>query len=313
MAEEGPPTLSLAGTMPASGDYGEVLSAIDGIGATATALSLFWDDLERGGAYAADPDWPAIAQAVYPPRGLSLHLTFSVIDTVADRRPADLQDLPWDDPRVIDRFGSLAGEVLSRMPGVNLVSVAVGNEVDGFLSGASVDEYARFVIAARDAIHAHRPDVPVTVKVTWDGLRSRPEILKLARLGDGLSITWYPMDGEFGLLVPDAALPELDAMAALADGPWDLSEVGYASGGCGASSEVEQARFLTGMRERAASAPGLRLVQIVWSHDIPAAEVSAYAGYYGVGDPCFTSFLATLGLVTARGAPKPAYDALAVR
>ena len=311
--DAGMPVLSLAGTMPTSGDYGEVLAAIDGIGATATSLSLFWDDLERGGAYAPDPDWPAIAQAVYPPRDLALQLTFSVIDTVADRRPADLRGLPWDDLRVIERFDALAGEVLSRMPGVDLVSVAVGNEVDGVLADRDVDEYARFLTAARDAIHARRPDVPVTVKVTWDGLRSRPEILDLARIGDGLSITWYPMDGGFGFLAPDAALRELDAMAALADGPWELSEVGYPSGGCGASSEAAQARFLVGLRERAASLAALRLVQIVWSHDIPAAGVSADAGYYRVGDPCFASFLATLGLLTAKGAPKPAYEALAGR
>ena len=165
-AEDVEPILSLAGTMPASGDYGGVLAAIDGIGATATSLSLFWDDLERDGFYAADPDWPAIAQAVYPPRGLALQLTFSVIDTVNDRRPADLKGLSWDDPQVMGRFAVLVAEVFSRMPNIELVSIAVGNEVDGFLYDDAVEEYGRFLGTAQDAIHLYRPDVPVTVKTT---------------------------------------------------------------------------------------------------------------------------------------------------
>lgn len=52
--------------MPRSGDYAEVLAAMDAIGADATSLTLFWDDLVKDGVYVADPDWPAIAEAVYP-------------------------------------------------------------------------------------------------------------------------------------------------------------------------------------------------------------------------------------------------------
>ena len=121
------------------------------------------------------------------------------------------------------------------------------------------------------------------------------------------------MDAGFRFVAPDAALRELDEMARLADGAWELSEVGYASGACGASSQAAQARFLTGLHERAAFAPGLRLLQIVWSPDIPKAQVQGYSGYYGVADPCFESFLGTLGLLSSDGTPKPAYEALSAR
>ena len=145
------PVLSLAGTLPASCDDDATLAAIDGIGAEATSLTLFWDELERDGRHAADPDRPAIAEAVYPARGTAIHLTFLVIDTVADRRPADQKGLPWDNPRVVARFEAFLGELLDRMPGTRLLGVALGNEVDGVLTPEAYPAYARSFDAARAA------------------------------------------------------------------------------------------------------------------------------------------------------------------
>ncbi|SIT84262.1 hypothetical protein SAMN05421665_1821 [Yoonia rosea] len=307
------PIESLAGTLPASGDYGEVLMAIDEIGAMATSLTLYWDDLQREGEYAADPDWPVIAQAVYPPRQIRIQLTFAVIDTLADRRPAEFRDLAWDDPRVSDGFAALVLEVFSRMPDVDLVSVAIGNEVDGYLADASLDEYGRFFERAREAVHSIRPNVPVTTKVTWSGLRDRPNLLELTERGDALSITWYPMDDKFHFSDPDVALRELSEMAEMANGPWELSEVGYPSNGCGASSSEAQARFHQGLSVAAGMQPNLQLVQRVWSHDISATEVAGYANYYQTNSICFSSFLSSLGLRTASDEHKPAFETLTER
>ena len=304
------PVESLAGTMPRSGDYGEVLAAIDGIGADATSLTLYWDDLVKDGAYVADPDWPTIAEAVYPRHDIRIQLTFAVIDTLTDRRPRELQGLAWDDPRVVRGFALMAEETLSRMPNVDFVSVAVGNEVDGHLRGDKVNEYARFFEQAKSALNAIRPDVPVTVKVTWPGLRNQPELRALAKQGDALSITWYPMDAHFHFRAPDEALEELREMAATANGPWELSEVGYPSNGCGASSEKAQAIFHTGLTTASGAYPDLTLIQRVWSHDISSAEVSAYSDYYKSNADCFRAFLGSLGLRTGRDRAKPAFKAL---
>lgn len=307
------PIESLAGTLSASGDYGEVLSAIDAIGADATSLTLYWDDLQKDGDYIADPDWPVIAQTVYPPNDISIQLTFAVIDTLTDRRPAALRNLAWDDPLVIDSFAALATDVLTRMPNVDLISVAIGNEVDGHLSGAAVDEYKRFFDSARDIIQTIRPDIPVTIKMTWSGLNQRPEMLALAQRGDALSITWYPMDSAFQFADPETALQDMTAMAAMADGSWELSEVGYPSNGCGSSSPEAQAHFHSGLTMSAATQPDLRLVQRVWSHDISTAEVASYLEYYRTNSDCFGSFLASLGLRTNNDETKPAFEALIER
>lgn len=307
------PIESLAGTMPASGDYGAVLSAIDEIGAQATSLSVYWDDLQRDGVYVADPDWPAIAQAVYPPRGISIQLTFSVIDTLTDRRPEELQELAWDDPQNIQRFVAVAQETLERMPDVTLVSIAIGNEVDGHLFGTEVEEYARFFQRARDALSKIRPHTPISIKVTWSGFRDRPEIRALAQRGDVISLTWYPMNDAYQFLAPEDALAEMSDMDAAADGPWELAEVGYSSNGCGAASEAAQSAFHTGLSDAAQSYPDLRLIQRVWSHDISPDEVAAYAEYYQTDADCFRSFVGSLGLRTNHGTAKLAFDALALR
>lgn len=307
------PIESLAGTMPRSGDYGEVLAAMDAIGADATSLTLFWDDLVKDGVYSADPDWPAIAEAVYPPYDIRIQLTFAVIDTLADRRPPELQSLAWDDPRVVRSFTVMVEEALTRMPNVDIVSIAVGNEVDGHLTRDKVNEYARFFEQARSTLQNIRRNVPITVKVTWPGLRDHPEFRALARRGDALSITWYPMDANFHFHAPDEALEELSAMAAMASGPWELSEVGYPSNGCGASSEGTQAIFHEGLISVSATYPELTLVQRVWSHDISPAEVSIYSEYYMTKAACFRAFLGSLGLRTARDRAKPAFNVLTAR
>ena len=121
------------------------------------------------------------------------------------------------------------------------------------------------------------------------------------------------MDANFHFRAPDEALAELSAMAAMASGPWELSEVGYPSNGCGASSERTQAIFHEGLTTASATYPELTLVQRVWSHDISPAEVSVYSEYYMSETACFRGFLGSLGLRTARDRAKPAFNVLTAR
>lgn len=308
------PLRSLAGTMPSAGpragDYGAVLAAMDALGARATALSLAWDLLEADGAYAADPDWPAIAEAVYPPRNLSLHLTFAVIDTGTDRRPADLRALAWDDPRVARRFVAFAEAALARMPSTDLAAIAVGNEVDAHLRGRDWAAFGRFLDAVTPRLRALRPGVPVTTTMTWDGLRASAAARRLSARGDALSVTWYPAGPGFDFGAPVDADAALDAMARVAAGrPIHLAEVGAPSDGCGSTPE-RQAETLARIDAAARARSEVALVQFVWSHDVSAAAVAAEAAFHGIADPCFARFLGSLGLRDAADRAKPAFDAL---
>jgi hypothetical protein len=304
------PILSIAGTMAADQDYDRVLQALDDVGAEATTLTLMWDEMEVGGVYAPADDWPTIANIVYPANGLKIGLMIAVVDTVADRRPADLRDLPYDDPLVIARFTAFLTEVLARMPDVDLVSIGIGNEVDGVLRGQDWGEYARFFTAAQDAALRLRPDVPVGMTMTAGGVFG-PEaehVRELAGLGSVWMVNFYPLLAGFEIADPAEVADELDGLLqAAGDKPVYLTEVGYPSGGCGAS-EAGQLAFTQNVLAYAQThADRMPLVNLVWLHDLSDAEVDQYVGYYGVSGDCFARYLATLGLRTQDGEDKPVF------
>lgn len=304
------PVLSIAGTLAADRDYGTVLAALDDVQADATSVTLFWDEMEVNGTYAPPFDWPAISNFVYPGRGLQVSLMIAVVDTVADRRPADLRGLAYDDPVVQARFATFLTEVLSRMPAVDLVSIGVGNEVDGVLQGEDWAQYAAFFAAARDVAHRARQGVPVGMTLTWAGLTgpSAARARALADLGDVWMVNYYPLLAGFQIDDPADLPGQLDAMLQAAHGAQVyLTEVGYPSGGCGATETGQLAFTQTILAYADAHADRIPLVNLVWLHDLSPAEVDQAVGYYGVGGNCFAAFVASLGLRSHDGADKPVF------
>ncbi|WP_092784123.1 hypothetical protein [Jannaschia pohangensis] len=304
------PVLSLAGTMPASGDYGEVIGAMREMRLSSTSILLRSDDFDRGNGYDPMDDWPAIANQVYPALDIRLHLTLAVIDTVADRRPADLRDRPWDDPETVARFNAFLTEVLTRMADVDLIAISIGNEVDATLTDATRPAYARFFAATRAHARTLRPDVPVTVTQTYAGLMATPGARELANLGDGWAVTYYPLEPDFTVRDPDTVPTDMAGLRSLATPPIWLVEAGFPSDGCGAGSPAAQARFFDLVLEETRD---FAFVNLTWSHDIGDAEVETYTEYYGVGTPCFARYLGSLGLKASDDRPKPAFDAMVRR
>jgi hypothetical protein len=201
------PILSIAGTFAADRDYDTVLQGLADAHADATSVTLLWDEMEVDGVYAPPFDWPAISNLVYPAKGLKISLMIAVVDTVADRRPADLQGLAYDDPLVIARFDAFLTEVLTRMPYVDLVGIGIGNEVDGVLRGDDWAAYARFFSAAQSTALRLRPDVPVGMTVTAGGVFG-PEaehVRELADLGSVWMVNYYPLLAGFEIADPGDA------------------------------------------------------------------------------------------------------------
>ena len=310
------PVFSIAGTMAADGNYDTVLAALKDAHADATTVSLFWDQLEVNGTYAPPLDWPAIADAVYPGQGLQVSLMISVLDTTTDRRPADLLGLAYDDPVVIARFTTFLTEVLTRMPNVTLTGIGIGNEVDGVLRGDDWAAYGRFFQAAQKVAHQLRPDVPVGMTITWGGL-SGPDATQaraMADLGDIWMVNYYPLLPGFEIDDPANLPATLDAiLTAAGHARVALTEVGYPSGGCGAS-EAGQLAFVQGvLAYGAAHSDRISLISLDWLHDLSADDVAGYVGYYGVGGDCFAAYLGTLGLRHADATDKPAFEWLRQR
>ncbi len=300
-------TLGIAITESSANDYDSDVNAAIRAGATATSLTLFWDDAMQGQAYAPEVDWPSIANSYYPGKGLSLVLSLPVIDTVTDRRPEYLRALPFDDSRVITAFTAYATEVLSRLPDTTLAAIAIGNEVDGTLTTEQDwRAFARFFQAAKAAVQALRPGTPIGFTTQWSGFNARALAANAA--ADAIFINYYPLDSRFHVLPPEDIATQLDAMVQIAKGkPVFLTETGYPSGGCGSSAALQAQYFqalFKALKPRSADIP---LVMLNWLHDIPADSLKGYAQYYGASTPCFLSYLATLGLRTHDGQDKPAF------
>lgn len=299
--------LSIDITHLPSETYGEAVEIIVEAGATATSLSLFWDDLEpEAGLYQPEFDWPTIANAYYPGANLDLTLTFSVIDTVTDRRPSALQHLDWDDPALIAAFTRHLDQVMSRMPDVTILSVSIGNEVDGILrTEDEIKHFSHFLAASRRVIERWRPGVPVSTKLTYSGLTSNPNAWKpVLRESTGLHVTYYPIGHDFavrGDLDVSVDLATLQGIAGTL--PIFILEAGFPSSGCGAG-DGGQLLFVQDLFDAGARHDSLRLISLTWLTDIPEAQVDAYTGYYGVRDACFRSFLDSLGLRDRSGNAK---------
>ena len=171
--------LSIDVTDPADGDYDASLTTAIDAGAQAVSLSLFWDGLETApGKYQPNPNFLEIANAYYPTRGIALDLTISPIDTNQLRMPEDLQNLPFDDPKVIARFNKLLDYVFTQIPELDLVSFSIGNEIDGYLGTDSQkwEEYTAFFAATSAHARTLRPDFVVGTKGMFDGIMGKSAV-----------------------------------------------------------------------------------------------------------------------------------------
>lgn len=305
---------AIAITDPADGDWDGSVQIARDAGATATSLMLFWDEFDKQGIYAPDADWPEIANSYYPGQNLKLTLVIAVLDTVADRRPRDLRQLDWADPALAARFVAFMGEVLHRLKDTDLVAIAVGNEVDGVLSGQDWAGYQAFFEAVKPKINALRPNVPVGTTMMWQGLQDNAQAQALANAGDAWMVNYYPLDDRFRVL-PNAAFPaQLDRMIAAASGrPVLLTETGYPSHGCGASPEGQREFVQVLLQAWQARKQQIPLVEINWLNDISPEATAGYGRYYGLGNKCFLSYLGGLGLRDLAGADKPALAWLRAR
>jgi hypothetical protein len=308
------PVLSIDITPAAGEDLGDAFAAARAVGASTTSVSVLWDDIEPStGTYAPHDNWPAAVNAVFPWTGFDFTLTFSPIDTVTDRRPADLQGLPWDDPAVISAFTAHIDTMLQRLQSLHFIAVSVGNEVDALLTtDADAAAYTRFFIAARDHLHMVRPDLPVGTKLTFAGLMANPaRWAPLIAASDAVMVTYYPLGADFHIRDAANASADIDALVALAAGkPLWLMETGYPSEGCNAD-EAGQTRFATELvAAMQRHHPAIALVSWTFFTDLSQDQVSAMTTYYGVDDDCFARYLRTLGLRRIDGTAKPALAVL---
>lgn len=301
----------------ADGDFNSAFSEAVDAGMQVTSLSLAWDDLEVApGVYTPAIDYLGIAAGYYPPRGIRLLLSINPIDTNRSRRPAWLDGRAWDDPVVVEAFEGLLDWAMARAAPLDLVALSIGNEIDATLaSAAEWEAYRRFHMQVSAHARALQPGLRVGAKITVGGLRGpfSEQAVALSEASGLVLTTYYPLEPDFTIAPPSVVAGVFDDIVERAGTlPVLFAEIGAPSTTRCGSSEAMQAEFVSRAFEAwDRHADQIELLEFVWMHDVDEAALDRYEAYYGLSDPCFLDYLATLGLQSADGGDKPAWTRLA--
>jgi hypothetical protein len=299
-------------------DYDSSFELARAAGLQAIELSLNWDEIElEPGVYRPNPDWLKTASSVYPQFGTKVALAINPIDTTMDRRPSWLKAKSWDDHAVITAYVRLLTWALDNAKSLDLLSLSLGNEVDGVLSRSAADwtAYTSFATTTAKAIRTIRPKLLIGVKTTFAAFKGplSDRARTLHQNMDVALLTYYPLNDDFTVKPPASVSGDLAyAVKTLQGKPLHFAEIGYPSSvECGSSPE-QQADFVHQVFETwDKHANQIGFMNFVWLNDISKAEWGGYVQYYGVNTPCFIQYLATLGL-RHNNRDKPAFQALTV-
>jgi hypothetical protein len=291
--------------------YVNALNLAVSAGAHGMYSSFTWKSLEPSAAQFKLDDINGMAYAAS--KGLSSLLGITLINTTAKETPDDLMDVPFDSPKMSQRFHALIDAL---MPDLNFSVryMSIGNEVDVYLNNHHEWEaYQKFYEDALAYVHQKAPWISVGVTCTFGGAsgNAQKECATLNAKSDVIILTYYPLDATFKPLDPSVPLTDFPKMIELAGGkPVVLQEVGYPAGEVLDSSEHKQAEFVrnafTAWRAAGGNIPFLNYFLL---HDFTQKMCDDFGKYYGLPDSKnFNVFLCTLGLRKADGTPREAWQ-----
>ncbi len=266
-------------------------------------------------------------EAVYGAMSSGLVLSVHTINTITTEMPSDLEiitaggKVDFSDTLVIDRFKLFLEHVKARTPSVDYRAVSIGNEIDKYL-GSDDGAWTRFGTFAAGVIPhvgtVFGAGMPTGAKATFDAVQDadmRARLVALNTSTNAVFMTYYPLNPDFTVRDPEVVAADFDAMiSAFSASPGKMIhilEAGYPSSAACGSSEADQAAFIAnlfaawdGRMDRVAA------VNVTWLTDVSQATVDEWELYYGVSDPAFLAYLATLGLRHNDGSEKPAFAQL---
>lgn len=287
------------------------LIAVKALGANVQLVSCSWRELEpKPGEYDLKPLLePANGLAS---AGFTLIVTIKTLDTNNRSLPDDLQAKSFSDPAVVARFGRLVRAVIPQLPAA-VKQISLGNEVDAYLGQHpdEVEPFARLMENGRAISRALRPTLPVGVTTTYDGLRDRPLVVaRIDRRMDAVFHTYYPLGLGFDAKTPPDVAADFARMVHAANGkPLVLQEIGYPASTLLGSSDDRQADFVTAVFDALGKNHArIAAANFFLFYDFSEAQLDTFQKYYGIPDPRFRAFLATLGLKRPDTTPRPAWD-----
>ena len=310
--------LAIQANMGGEGDFDALFNESLEAGNETQSLSQDWNELETApGLFEPKKNFLAIANVYYSARKIPLHVILRPIHTNQKVVPADLKDIPIDDPRTITRFKSLLDWVATQIPKIEIASLTIGSEVDIFMWGDSerweawINFYAAVVPYARKKF----PGTLISCETTFAAFTGQDlaRIRKLHQHSDAIGVSYYPMQKKLrGVRSPHDVHADFEAVVnAIPQKPIIFYQIGYPSSPALGSSLEQQAEFITeAFRAWDTYASRIRMLNFQWMHEAPESGVDKYADYYQYDTPEFRELLGSLGLQSWMGKPKPAWGTL---
>jgi len=315
LVSKGDRILGIDATPTEYGTYDAVQTAQYFFGAQAVQLMVDWKGVEIAPGIYSDRYLKPIND-YYAAVGMKVSFTLRPVDAIHKNVPADLMDLPFDDPMMIYRFFAALDYVFAQLPDVTFASFGVGNEVDEYfrLNLDTLPAYKHFYDAAVFHIKQVRPDVPVGVSMNLRALTRNIQkglFEYLNEHSDVILVLYYPVDLTFNAVDPSVVATDVDELTARYwYKPIHFREAGYPSSPDSSSSLEGQRDFVERMfAVWDAHATQIPLVTFFRLTDFAPAEIDYYANYYQTQTAPFRGFLQSLGLRTwaGDGDYKPAF------
>jgi hypothetical protein len=272
-------------------------------------------------AYAIDP-----ANAYYAYMGVSVELQLAITNTVSKEVPADLQNVAYDDPQMINRFKTFLDTIFAHIPDLQLDALNIGNESD-ILFGTDSVKYAQFKgflnavvpYAKQLYFNLHGTTLKVGTTLTMYGTFDPNKTALCHMLNESLdiaSITYYPLAPDFTMKPPSIVTPDFANLVSIypdTSQPIYIVECGYASSSVCNSSETLQSQFYENVFAAwDTHADNIKFLSIFQSTDWSQDVVDTLGAYYGITSPVFLEYLRTLGVRTwpNGGTEKLAYQTI---
>jgi len=316
--------LSIAITLPNTNDYDHAFRLAHAAGMkTPGEITFYWDEVEErdsnGNISYSMPFLPVIKRYLNEFQ-MKPVITICPIETMESRVPQDLRALPFDDPKMQERFGGLIRWVYDETKDMQPLAVVIGNEFDVHLAQDQKKwgEFKNLYFSSYDLIHSLRgwEGVPVAIEPTFANLvgPNRQVLQDMNRKSDIIGVSYYPL--KEGQVEPLLAIKrDMDMLITLYPNKRiDFYQYGYPSSEFLGSSEEKQRAFIEETFEQwDRRKDKIRIITFTWLYDMDIEQVieNAVRTTGMEPDKSLTEFLGTLGLLRRNpGEEKPAFAEL---
>lgn len=243
-----------------------------------------------------------IANLYYPYFNVPVDLNIDPIETNVLELPADLVSYDFDDTIVIKRFKILLDSVFNHIPNLQLSSLIIGSEVDGYLGTDSAKwaQYTTFYSVVSAYAKTLRPGLKVACEAMYPGLvgASSMYLQTLNYYSDYIGVSYYPLNYDFTVKPASVVTTDFSTVVNLYPSkPIYYYQIGYPSSLSCNSSEIQQAQFIAQVFQSWDTySANIKMIDFTWLHDWSSAAVNHWSTYYGISDTTFSGFLGSIGL-----------------